>query len=107
MAASEACRTRIAESFCQACGLLRAATGPAEPRDENKVPVVAKLAGLRFTADVAPGDLLEHHVQLVVRTGEGAVFSGQSVVAGRVILQVTRVVAARAEIQHGPGTSTR
>ena len=92
-------RSLIVESFCQACGLLRAATGPAgEPRDETKVPVVAKLAGLRFTGDAAPGDLLEHRVQLVVRTGEGAVFSGQTVVAGRVVLQVSRVVAALAQL---------
>lgn len=105
VAASEAYNTRIAESFCQACGLLRAATGPAsEPHDQTKVPVVAKLAALRFIRDVAPGDLLEHHVQLVVRTGEGAVFSGQSVVAGRVVMQVGRVVAARAEIQYNRQT---
>jgi 3-hydroxyacyl-[acyl-carrier-protein] dehydratase len=85
----------IVESFCQACGLLRAATGPAgEPRDETKVPVVAKLAGLRLLGEAAPGDLLDHHVQLVVRTKEGAVFSGQTMVAGRVVLQVGRVVAA-------------
>ena len=89
----------IVESFCQACGLLRSATGPAGgPRDETKVPVVAKLAGLRFTGDAKPSDLLEHHVQLVVRTDEGAVFSGQTVVAGRVVLQVARVVAARAQL---------
>ena len=92
-------RSLVVESFCQACGLLRAARGSTdEPRDEAKVPVVAKLAGLRFTGDARPGDLVEHHVQLVIRTGEGAVFSGQTVVAGRVILQVARVVAARAEL---------
>jgi 3-hydroxyacyl-[acyl-carrier-protein] dehydratase len=91
--------TLIVESFCQACGLLRAASGSVgEPRDETKVPVVAKLAGLRFLGDAVPGDLLEHQVQLVVRTGEGAVFSGQTVVAGRVVLQVGRVVAATAPL---------
>lgn len=85
----------IVESFCQSCGLLRAATGPTgEPRDETKAPVVAKLAGLRLLGDAVPGDLLEHHVKLVVHTGDGAVFSGQTVVAGRVVLQVGRVVAA-------------
>ncbi len=89
----------VVESFCQSCGLLRAATGTAgEPRDETKVPVVAKLAGLRFTGEAAPGDLLEHYVKLVVRTGEGAVFSGQTVVAGRVVLEVARVVAALAPL---------
>jgi 3-hydroxymyristoyl/3-hydroxydecanoyl-(acyl carrier protein) dehydratase len=87
----------VAESFCQACGLLRAATAAAaEPRDDRRVPVVAKLAGLRFLGDVAPGDELAHHVQLVVRTGEGAVFSGQTWVAGRPVLEVARVVAALA-----------
>jgi 3-hydroxyacyl-[acyl-carrier-protein] dehydratase len=91
--------TLIVESFCQACGLLRAASGSVgEPRDQTKVPVVAKLAGLRFFGDAAPGDLLEHQVQLVVRTGDGAVFSGQAVVAGRVVLQVDRVVAATAPL---------
>jgi 3-hydroxyacyl-[acyl-carrier-protein] dehydratase len=88
--------TLIVESFCQACGLLRAATALASgPRDETKVPVVAKLAGLRLLGDATPGDNLEHQVQLVVRTGEGAVFSGQTVVDGRVVLQVARVVAAQ------------
>ena len=92
-------RSLILESFCQACGLLRAATGPDnEPHDETKVPVLAKLAGLRFTGDATLGDLLEHHVQLVVRTAQGAVFSGQTVVAGRVVLQVARVVAALATL---------
>lgn len=92
-------RSLIVESFCQSCGLLRAAAGPAgEPRDETKVPVVAKLAGLRFTGNATPADLLEHHVQLVVRTAQGAVFSGQTLVAGRVVLQVARVVAALATL---------
>jgi 3-hydroxymyristoyl/3-hydroxydecanoyl-(acyl carrier protein) dehydratase len=87
--------TLIIESFCQACGLLRASSESAsEPRDESKLPVVAKLAGLRFFGEAVPGDLLEHQVQLVVRTGDGAVFSGQTVVAGRVVLQVARVIAA-------------
>lgn len=89
----------IVESFCQACGLLRAATGLAgEARDVTKVPVVAKLAGLRLFGDAAPGDLVEHHVELVVRTSDGAVFKGQSVVAGRVVLKAARVVAAMAPV---------
>lgn len=91
--------TLIVESFCQACGLLRAASGSVgELRDEAKLPVVGKLAGLRFLSEVVPGDLLEHQVQLVVRTVQGAVFSGQTVVAGRVVLQVARVVAATTPI---------
>ncbi|MBN2577041.1 MAG: hypothetical protein JXP73_20935 [Deltaproteobacteria bacterium] len=87
----------IVESFCQCCGLLRAATGKAgEARDGAKVPVVAKLASVRWLGEVVPGQRLDHHVELVVRTGEGAVFTGQTLVAGQVVLDVARVVAALA-----------
>jgi 3-hydroxyacyl-[acyl-carrier-protein] dehydratase len=89
--------TLIVESFCQACGLLRVSQTPAgESSPEHQVRVVAKLAGCRFTGAAVPGDLLEHHVRLVARTPHGAVFSGQTAVAGRLVLQVERVVAAAA-----------
>jgi 3-hydroxymyristoyl/3-hydroxydecanoyl-(acyl carrier protein) dehydratase len=90
-------RSLVLESFCQSCGLLRAATAQAaEPRVATKVPVVAKLANLRFLGDARVGDRLEHQVNLAARTPDGAVFSGQTVVSGRVIMQVDRVVAAMA-----------
>lgn len=89
----------VVESFCQSCGLLRAATAAAaEPRSESKVPVVAKLANLRFFGDAMVGDRLEHLVRLTTRTPDGAVFSGQTAVSGRVIMRVDRVVAATAAI---------
>jgi 3-hydroxymyristoyl/3-hydroxydecanoyl-(acyl carrier protein) dehydratase len=89
----------VVESFCQSCGLLRAATAAAaEPRSETKVPVVAKLANLRFFADARVGDQLEHLVRLTTRTPDGAVFSGQTAASGRLIMQVDRVVAATAAI---------
>ena len=91
----------MVESFCQSCGLLRAATAAsAEPRSETRVPVVAKLANLRFFGDAAIGDQLEHRVRLTTRTPDGAVFSGETVVSGRVIMQVDRVVAAMALAAH-------
>jgi len=92
-------RSLVVESFCQACGLLRSASGPAGgQRDQGKAPVVAKLAGLRFAGDVVCGELLEHHVELMVRTEEGAVFSGRSTASGRPVLEVARVVAALAPL---------
>ena len=94
-------RCLVVESFCQSCGLLRAATAPsADHRDESKVPVVAKLANLRFFDDAMVGERLEHHVHLAARTPDGAVFNGQTVVSGRVIMQAERVVAAMAPITH-------
>jgi 3-hydroxyacyl-[acyl-carrier-protein] dehydratase len=89
----------IVESFCQSCGLLRAATAPSgELREEGKAPVVAKLAGVRVLGEAGPGDLLEHDVELVVRMDEGAVFAGHTAVAGRVVIEVKRVVAALAPV---------
>lgn len=95
-------RSLVVESFCQCCGLLRAATArAAERRGETRVPVVAKLVNLRFLGDAGMGDRLDHQVRLDARTPDGAVFSGQTVVSGRVIMQVERVVAATAPIAHG------
>jgi 3-hydroxyacyl-[acyl-carrier-protein] dehydratase len=92
-------RSLVVESFCQSCGLLRAAAAaPSDHRDQTRVPVVAKLANLRFLGDAAVGDRVEHQVRLEARTPDGAVFSGQAVVSGRVIMRVERVVAATAPI---------
>jgi len=91
----------VIESFCQACGLLRVSKTPADEAaqpDDFKVRVVAKLAKLRFFGAAVPGDLLEHQIRIAARTPDGAVFSGQTVVAGRVILDVGRVVAAVATL---------
>jgi len=94
-------RSLIIESFCQACGLLRVSQTPAGEQaqaDLAKVRVVAKLAKMRFWGDAVAGDLLEHRIRITARTPDGAVFSGQTVVAGRVILDVGRVVAAAAKL---------
>jgi 3-hydroxyacyl-[acyl-carrier-protein] dehydratase len=93
----------IAESFGQACGVLRAGARPAsELCEADELPVVGKLVGVRFIGDVDLGETLEHHVRLLARTGEGAVFSGQTLVKGRVVLEVDRIVAARSSLPRGP-----
>ncbi|MGC4114744.1 MAG: hypothetical protein QM765_09070 [Myxococcales bacterium] len=89
----------LAESFVQACGILKAATAPAgEAKDPTKVPVIAKLAKLKFLAEALPGDVLEHRVRLAARMPDGAVFAGETVVNGKVVLQVERVVAATTQL---------
>lgn len=89
----------LAESFIQACGILKASTAPAgEAKDPSKVPVIAKLAKLKFLAEAQPGDVLEHRVKLAARMPDGAVFSGETVVGGKVMLQVERVVAATTQL---------
>ncbi len=91
--------TLVLESFCQACGLLRAANASEEAsRDDREAPVVAKLAGLRVLGEACPGDTLEHHVELLVRSEDGAVFAGHTTAGGRRVLEVARVVAAHARL---------
>jgi len=88
----------IAESFSQSCGLLRAGSAPpGERRDETRVPVIAKLAKMRFWSEALPGEVLEHRIRLAARMPDGAVFSGETVVGDRLIMQVERVVAATAQ----------
>jgi 3-hydroxyacyl-[acyl-carrier-protein] dehydratase len=85
----------LTESFCQACGLLRAGSAPAgTSRDPTKVPVLARLAKVRFLGQVMPGEVAEHRVRLAARMPDGAMFSGETVVGGRMVLQVERVLAA-------------
>ena len=89
----------LVESFVQACGILKASTSPAgEARDPSKVPVIAKLAKLRFPAEAQPGDVLEHRVRLAARMPDGAVFAGETVAGGRVVLQAERIVAATTQM---------
>jgi 3-hydroxymyristoyl/3-hydroxydecanoyl-(acyl carrier protein) dehydratase len=89
----------VLESFCQACGLLRAAAAKAgDGRGEPTAPVVAKLAGVRVHGEAWPGERIDHHVELVVRAPEGAVFTGESRVGERVILVVSRVIASEAAL---------
>jgi len=91
--------TLVLESFCQACGLLRAAGASDEASpDDREAPVVAKLAGLRVVGEVSPGDTLEHHVELLVRSEDGAVFAGHTTAGGGRVLEVARVVAAHARL---------
>ena len=102
--------TLVVESFCQACGLLRVSQAPAgeearaearaqsQAQSDSKVRVVAKLGNLRFIGEAAPGDQIEHQVRLLARTPQGAVFTGRTVVADRVLMEVGRVVAAVATL---------
>lgn len=90
--------TLVAESFCQACGVLKAASAPAgEAPDPSKVPVLARLVKLTFVGEALPGEVLEHRVTLAARTPGGAVFSGETVAGGRLIMTAERVVAATAQ----------
>ncbi|HET8680773.1 MAG TPA: beta-hydroxyacyl-ACP dehydratase [Micromonosporaceae bacterium] len=96
--------TLLVESWCQAAGLLAASdpAGPPDPASDpagldapaGRVLLIGAMTGIRFTAEVFPGDLVEHRVRLVRSVGDTAIFEGESLVDGRTVLEVERVVVA-------------
>jgi 3-hydroxyacyl-[acyl-carrier-protein] dehydratase len=59
--------------------------------------LLGALAGIRFTGCVRPGDLVEHRVALERSVGDASILSGQSLVDGREVLAVGRVVVVLPE----------
>jgi 3-hydroxyacyl-[acyl-carrier-protein] dehydratase len=78
----------LVESWCQAAGVL------AVLADPGRVLLLGALGGVRFHGGVYPGDVVEHRVALDRSTGDRAILSGQSLVDGRVVLDVDRAVVA-------------
>lgn len=84
----------VMESFCQACGLLRASVGKAD--GDERVPVLARLVRFQFLRPVLPGCVLQHHVHIEASTDDGAVFGGSTWAEGECVAAVDRIVAALA-----------
>ncbi|MFB7513120.1 3-hydroxyacyl-ACP dehydratase FabZ family protein [Streptomyces sp. NPDC056144] len=75
----------LLESFGQAVSLLwsLAGLGPAE-----EIPLMVGVRDLRYESAALPGDVLEHHVRLVHRSGAVNEFAGESRVGGRTVVSV-------------------
>lgn len=86
--------TLLVESWCQAAGLLAASDPAGLDAPAGRVLLIGAMTGIRFTAEVFPGDLVEHRVRLVRSVGDTAIFEGESLVDGRTVLEVERVVVA-------------
>ncbi|WP_019819300.1 3-hydroxyacyl-ACP dehydratase FabZ family protein, partial [Saccharomonospora saliphila] len=85
-------QTLLIESWCQAAGVLATARCPNPDVTSGRVMLFGGLSGVEFAHDVLPGDLVEHHVEIVRELSDTVLVTGRSTVAGRVVLTVERVV---------------
>ncbi|HEU5470225.1 MAG TPA: hypothetical protein VFV67_06200 [Actinophytocola sp.] len=78
----------VVESWCQAAGVLTGWDDPA------RVLLLGSMTGVHLAGPVLPGDVVEHRVRMVTAAGGAAVFTGESIVAGRTVLSVRRLVVS-------------
>lgn len=90
----------LVESWCQAAGVL--ALHGTEPAP-GRVLLLGAVHGAELAGAVAPGDVVEHRVTLSRADPGSAVLTGESVVDGRVVLLVRRVVVAVREREAADG----
>lgn len=79
----------LVESWCQAAGLLA-----VDPDAPGGVMLLGAVQGAVFAGPVFPGERVEHRVRMSRSFGDTAVLGGQSVVSGRVVLSVKKIVVA-------------
>lgn len=84
----------LIESWCQAAGVLAAWDSPNPDVLSGQVMLFGSMSGIRFHGEVLPGDVVEHHVRLVRALSDTVIFEGESLVAGRRVLEAERVVMA-------------
>ena len=91
----------LLESFNQACALLVMATWTGDGTDvlSAGVPMLGSYTNATFGAEVRPGDVIRHEIN-IVRTLEDSIFlAGRCTVDGRSVLEVERGMALRRSAQ--------
>lgn len=81
----------LVESWCQAAGVLAL---HGEGPDPGRVLLLGAVHGAELAGAVAPGDVVEHRITRSRADPGSAVLTGVSVVDGRMVLLVRRVVVA-------------
>lgn len=81
----------LAESWCQAAGVLAVWDAPNTDVTEGSVMLLGSIADLRFEGRVQPGDVVEHSVRLVRALSDTVIVEGESRVGEQVVLEVGRV----------------
>jgi 3-hydroxyacyl-[acyl-carrier-protein] dehydratase len=84
----------LLESWAQSAVLLACWESPNPDVLAGKVELAASIKGVRLHAPVYPGDVLEHHVELVRTVNDASVVSGTSLVDGVVVLEVAQAMVA-------------
>lgn len=90
----------VLEAWCQAAGVLATWDAPNPSVLSGQVMLIGSMTGIRMAGQLAPGDLIEHRVRLSTTVGDTTIFAGDSVVDGRTVLSVRRLlVTARPAVE--------
>jgi 3-hydroxyacyl-[acyl-carrier-protein] dehydratase len=87
----------LAESWCQAAGVLICLGEPNPDVLVGKVTLFGSISGLRLLRPVYPGDLLRHTVRLVRAVSDAAMLTGEATVGGVPVMEVDSIVIALRE----------
>jgi 3-hydroxyacyl-[acyl-carrier-protein] dehydratase len=86
--------TLLAESWCQAAGVLICLGEPNPDVLVGKVTLFGSISGLLLLRPVYPGDLVRHEVKLVRAVSDAAVLTGGASVDGVPVMHVGSIIIA-------------
>lgn len=86
----------LIESWGQTAGILATwrSGEPTEEADADRVMLLGGLTGITFHRPVLPGDVLHHRVRLYRALSDTAIFEGETLCDGEVVMSVERMVMA-------------
>lgn len=84
----------LVESWCQAAGILAAWDTPNPDVLSGQVMLFGGISGVHFHDQVFPGDVLEHRVRLLRALSDTVIFEGETLVTGKTVVEIGRVVMA-------------
>ncbi|MEW2493510.1 3-hydroxyacyl-ACP dehydratase FabZ family protein [Streptomyces nodosus] len=90
-------QTLLIESWGQTAGILATWRSPGEPieaHEADRVMLLGGLTGITFHRPVLPGDVLLHRARLSRALSDTAMFEGETLCDGEVVMSVERMVMA-------------
>ncbi|MGY0070581.1 3-hydroxyacyl-ACP dehydratase FabZ family protein [Streptomyces sp. QTS137] len=87
-------KSLMVESWCQSAGLLATWDAPNPDVLTGQVMLFGGMTGVEFHRTVLPGDVMEHRVLAGRRVDDTVMFEGESLVDGKTVMTVGRIVMA-------------
>ncbi|MEU4805220.1 3-hydroxyacyl-ACP dehydratase [Actinosynnema sp. NPDC023587] len=89
----------LLESWAQSAVLLTRWQNPNPDVLADKVELITGIRDAVLHGEVFPGDVVEHHVELVREVADAAILAGHSLVAGRRVLEIGSFTMARRGVE--------
>lgn len=97
----------LAESWCQAAGVLACLEQPNPDVLTGRVTLFGAIRGMEFHRQVYPGDVVEHTVRLVRMVSDAAALEGQTRRDGELVLTVGLIMIALRPADRLPAPAER